>query len=65
MRSFWRQKVPNSGVLTGFREVHFPSPLSMYHKGRYVTLSGRAGEQEKARFEKLFCAIFWAKILNT
>jgi hypothetical protein len=33
---------------------------------RYVTLFGsRAGEQEKARFEKLFCAIFCAKILST
>jgi hypothetical protein len=25
-RSFWRQRVPNSGVLMGFNEVHFEVP---------------------------------------
>ena len=41
----------NSGVLMGFKEVHFRGPLLTYHKGRYDTILGRAGNRE------LFCAL--------
>ena len=57
MRSFWRQRVPNSGVLMGFKEVHFPGPLLMYHKGRYDTILGRAGESEIVTLEIIFCVL--------
>jgi len=58
MRSFWRQRVPSSGVLMGFKEVHFPSPLLMYHKGRYDTILGRSRGRRKCDFGNYFACLF-------
>ena len=44
MRSFWRQRVPNSGVLMGFKEVHFPI------KDVMIQSWGGAGDDEIVTF---------------
>jgi hypothetical protein len=64
MRSFSGVKrVPNSGVLMGFKNIHFPSPLLMYHKGRYVTIWGREGDGEIVIWE-IILRDFWGAILR-
>jgi hypothetical protein len=54
MRSFWRQRMANSGVL----EVHFFDPLPMYHKGRYVTIFERNRGQQNCEFPNYLGAFF-------
>jgi hypothetical protein len=58
MRSFWRQRRAQFRGANGFKEVHFPSPLSMYHKGRYVTFCGRAGDSKNCHFVNYLAELF-------